>query len=477
MKKKNKKLTLIAKVIGVISLIITIIFSFMLVKLNMIPNKYLAPLFIVIILIYLIMLFFAFNKKVKSSLKVTSIIIFVLFAVIGGFGTKYLYTTFDFLSILDKDIFQKEKFSVKVLDTSDYNKLEELNDKNLGIYKSTNSEKASDELSKKIEFTKVEYTNLENMFNDLTDGKISGVIMNGSVEKLLKDELSDMEISLKTIYEFKVSIDQVDIVKVVNVANTPFNVYIAGGDGFGSIDAIFNTDVNMVATIDPVNRKVLLTSIPRDYYVNLVLQGEKAYDKLTHAGYYGIEESVKSVEKLLNTDINYYVKVNFSTIEGIVDAIGGVDVYSDYDFYERAFRKYHYTVGYNHLNGEQALAFARERKSFAEGDIQRVKNQQKVVEAIIKKVTSSTALISNYDQILNSISDNMDTNISSKDISKLVKMQLNDMRGWSVESINLTGTGQMGPTYTFPTLSLYTMLPNEDSVNEAQTKIKDYLGK
>lgn len=477
MKKKNKKLTLIAKIIGILSLIITIIFSFMLVKLNMIPNKYLAPLFIIIILIYLIMLFLAFNKKVKSSLKITAIIIFIMFAVIGGFGAKYLYTTFDFLSVLDKDIFQKEKFSVKVLDTSDYNKLEELNDKNLGIYKSTNSQKASDELSKKIEFTKVEYTNIESMFNDLTDGKISGVIMNSSVEKLLKDELSDLEIKLKTIYEFKVSIDQVDIVKVVNVTNTPFNVYIAGGDGFGSIDAIFNTDVNMVATIDPVNRKVLLTSIPRDYYVNLVLQGEEAYDKLTHAGYYGIEESVKSVEKLLNTDINYYVKVNFSTIEGIVDAIGGVDVYSDYDFYERAFRKYHYTVGYNHLNGEQALAFARERKSFAEGDIQRVKNQQKVVEAIIKKVTSSTALISNYDQILNSISDNMDTNISSKDISKLVKMQLNDMRGWSVESINLTGTGQMGPTYTFPTLNLYTMLPNEDSVNEAQTKIKDYLGK
>lgn len=477
MKKKNKKLTLIAKVIGVISLIITMIFSFMLVKLNMIPNKYLAPLFIILILLYLIMLFFAFNKKVKSSLKITAIIIFIMFAVISGFGAKYLYTTFDFLSVLDKDIFQKEKFSVKVLDTSDYNKLEELNDKNLGIYKSTNSQKASDELSKKIEFTKVEYTNLENMFNDLTDGKISGVIMNSSVEKLLKDELSDLEINLKTIYEFKVSIDQMDIVKVVNVTNTPFNVYIAGGDGFGSIDAIFNTDVNMVATIDPVNRKVLLTSIPRDYYVNLVLQGTDAYDKLTHAGYYGIEESVKSVEKLLNTDINYYVKVNFSTIEGIVDAIGGVDVYSDYDFYERAFRKYHYTVGYNHLNGEQALAFARERKSFADGDIQRVKNQQKVVEAIIKKVTSSTALISNYDQILNSISDNMDTNISSKDISKLVKMQLNDMRGWSVESINLTGTGQMGPTYTFPTLNLYTMLPNEDSVNEAQTKIKDYLGK
>ena len=232
----------------------------------------------------------------------------------------------------------------------------------------------------------------------------------------------------------------------------------------------------MVATINPTTRKILLTSIPRDYYVNLVGQGPNAYDKLTHAGYYGIEESVKTVENLLDTDINYYVKINFSTIEGIVDAIGGVDVYSDYDFYEKAFGKYHFTIGNNHLDGKQALAFARERKSFATGDVQRVKNQQKVVEAIINKVTSSTALISSYDRILDTVSENLDTNMPSKDISRLVKMQLNDMRGWTIESQNAVGTSQMGPTYTFPTLNLYTMLPDEDSVNSLKAKIKEYLG-
>jgi len=220
----------------------------------------------------------------------------------------------------------------------------------------------------------------------------------------------------------------------------------------------------------------LLTSIPRDYYVNLVGQGPNAYDKLTHAGYYGIEESVKTVENLLDTDINYYVKINFSTIEGIVDAIGGVDVYSEYEF-TASDGTYSYVKGYQHLDGKKALRFARERKSFATGDVQRVKNQQKVVEAMINKITSSTALISSYDRILDSVSDNLDTNMPSKDISRLVKMQLNDMRGWTIESQNAVGTGQMGPTYTFPTLNLYTMLPDKDSVNSLKLKINEYLGK
>ena len=285
-----------------------------------------------------------------------------------------------------------------------------------------------------------------------------------------------MNVKIKSIYNFKISIEKNDIVKVVNVTNTPFNVYIAGGDGYGSIDYTFNTDVNMVATINPTTRKILLTSIPRDYYVNLVGQGPNAYDKLTHAGYYGIEESVKTVENLLDTDINYYVKINFSTIEGIVDAIGGVDVYSEYEF-TASDGTYSYVKGYQHLDGKKALRFARERKSFATGDVQRVKNQQKVVEAMINKITSSTALISSYDRILDSVSDNLDTNMPSKDISRLVKMQLNDMRGWTIESQNAVGTGQMGPTYTFPTLNLYTMLPDKDSVNSLKLKINEYLGK
>lgn len=477
-KKKNKKvLNIVSIIIGIISLILMLVFSYAIYKLNMIPGKFLIPAYILIFIIYTGLLLTVFLPKVKSKIKVISIVVLVLFGVIFGFADKYIFTTLNFMDILDRDILQKEKYDVYVLENSSYNKLEDLKGKKVGLYQSSNSEKAGSELKNKVNFEIIEYTDVEKMFESLNNDEINAIIISSSVKNLLDTELNDINVKIKSIYNFKISIEKNDIVKVVNVTNTPFNVYIAGGDGYGSIDYTFNTDVNMVATINPTTRKILLTSIPRDYYVNLVGQGPNAYDKLTHAGYYGIEESVKTVENLLDTDINYYVKINFSTIEGIVDAIGGVDVYSDFDFYEKAFGKYHFTVGYNHLDGKQALAFARERKSFATGDVQRVKNQQKVVEAIINKVTSSTALISSYDRILDTVSENLDTNMPSKDISRLVKMQLNDMRGWTIESQNAVGTSQMGPTYTFPTLNLYTMLPDEDSVNSLKAKIKEYLGK
>lgn len=476
-KKKNKKvLNIVSIIIGIISLILMLVFSYAIYKLNMIPGKFLIPAYILIFIIYTGLLLTVFLPKVKSKIKVISIVVLVLFGVIFGFADKYIFTTLNFMDILDRDILQKERYDVYVLENSSYNKLEDLKGKKVGLYQSSNSEKAGSELKNKIDFEIIEYTDVEKMFESLNNNEINAIIISSSVKNLLDTELNDINVKIKSIYNFKISIEKNDIVKVVNVTNTPFNVYIAGGDGYGSIDYTFNTDVNMVATINPTTRKILLTSIPRDYYVNLVGQGPNAYDKLTHAGYYGIEESVKTVENLLDIDINYYVKINFSTIEGIVDAIGGVDVYSDFDFYEKAFGKYHFTVGYNHLDGKQALAFARERKSFATGDVQRVKNQQKVVEAIINKVTSSTALISSYDRILDTVSENLDTNMPSKDISRLVKMQLNDMRGWTIESQNAVGTSQMGPTYTFPTLNLYTMLPDEDSVNSLKAKIKEYLG-
>lgn len=476
-KKKNKKvLNIVSIIIGIISLILMLVFSYAIYKLNMIPGKFLIPAYILIFIIYTGLLLTVFLPKVKSKIKVISIVVLVLFGVIFGFADKYIFTTLNFMDILDRDILQKERYDVYVLENSSYNKLEDLKGKKVGLYQSSNSEKAGSKLKNKVNFEIIEYTDVEKMFESLNNDEINAIIISSSVKNLLDTELNDINVKIKSIYNFKISIEKNDIVKVVNVTNTPFNVYIAGGDGYGSIDYTFNTDVNMVATINPTTRKILLTSIPRDYYVNLVGQGPNAYDKLTHAGYYGIEESVKTVENLLDTDINYYVKINFSTIEGIVDAIGGVDVYSEYEF-TASDGTYSYVKGYQHLDGKKALRFARERKSFATGDVQRVKNQQKVVEAMINKITSSTALISSYDRILDSVSENLDTNMPSKDISRLVKMQLNDMRGWTIESQNAVGTGQMGPTYTFPTLNLYTMLPDKDSVNSLKLKINEYLGK
>ena len=474
-KKKNKKvLNIVSIIIGIISLILMLVFSYAIYKLNMIPGKFLIPVYILIFVIYTCLLLTVFLPKVKSKIKVFSMIILVLFGVIFGFADKYIFTTLNFMDILDRDVLQKERYDVYVLENSSYNKLEDLKGKKVGLYQSSNSEKACSELKNKIDFEIIEYTDVEKMFESLNNDEINAIIISSSVKNLLDTELNDINIKIKSIYNFKISIEKNDIVKVVNVTNTPFNVYIAGGDGYGSIDYTFNTDVNMVATINPTTRKILLTSIPRDYYVNLVGQGPNAYDKLTHAGYYGIEESVKTVEKLLDTDINYYVKVNFSTIVGIVDAIGGVDVYSDISF-TTSDGSYTFEEGYNYMDGTKALRFARERKVFVTGDVQRIKNQQRVLEAVIKKVSSSTALISNYDQILNSVSENLDTNMPSKDISRLVKMQLGDMRGWTIESQNAVGTSQMGPTYTFPTLELYTMLPDEECVNELRTRIKEYM--
>lgn len=450
----------------------------MLSKLDMIPFKYLLIFYIVFGLLYLYLLFTSIPKRIKFGIKVSSCVVLDIFSIVFGIGIKYLDNTMDFVNVISKDLSQNEVYYVMVLEDSKYEKIKDLKGRDIGIYSSKNSEKANEKLNKKIENNSKEYKNVVEMFEDLRDSKLDAVLINGSTRNLLDSDLADMDIDLKEIYKFSISIEKEDIVKVVDVTKKTFNIFVAGGDAYGSIDNVTNTDVNMIITVDPVNKKLLLTSIPRDYYVNLPSFGDNAYDKLTHAGYYGIEESVKAVENLLDIDINYYVKVNFSTIVGVIDAIGGVDVNSDYSFYEKAYGLYHYKKGMNHLNGKQALAFARERKSFSDGDVQRVKNQQKVLTAIIKKVTSSTTLVTNFSQILDSVGNSFLTNMESKDINKLVKMQLNDMSTWSIESQNLVGTDLYSKdTYTFPNLELYVMKQDTESVNTAKEKIKGYLNK
>lgn len=465
------------RAIAIISIIIFIVFGIMLYVLDMIPFKYLIIFYIVFGLLYLYLFITSFPKKIKNKFKISSCVFLILFGTIFGVGIKYLNDTMDFVGVISKDLFQKEVYYVMTLENSKYKDIKDLDGKSIGIYSSKNSTKASNELNKKIKNISKEYKNVVELFEDLQDNKIDAVLINESTKNLLDTDLADMNIKLREIYKVYVSIEKTDIVKVVDVTKTPFNIYIAGGDAYGSIDNVTNTDVNMVATIDPVNRKILLTSIPRDYYVNLPSFGDDAYDKLTHAGYYGIEESVKAVENLLDIDINYYVKVNFSTIEGVINAIGGVDVYSDYSFCVEGGGPC-YKKGYNHMDGKKALAFARERHSFKDGDVQRVKNQQKVLEAIINKVTSSTKLITNFSQILDSVSNSFSTNMETKSINRLVKMQLNDMRGWSIETQNLVGTDLYTKnTYTFPNIELYVMKQDSNSVNEAKNKMGNFLEK
>lgn len=478
-KKQNKFLDLFFKIIGILSTVIAFIFSASLYLLDMLPMKYLIIIYVIIFILYFLMLLIIFVKKIKIRLKFITIILLILFNLLFTFGIKYIGNTMNFVNVLNSKLLQQEEYYLMALESSRFNDLKQFDDKKIGIYQNTNSSEVIDKLLKKIEFTKKEYTDILEMFEDLKNNKIDGILINNSIKTLLDTELKDLDIELQNIYSFKIFINKKDdIVKYADVTKQTFNIYVAGGDAYGDINNVTNTDVNMVITVDPVNKRILVTSIPRDYYVKLPGLGENSYDKLTHAGYYGIEESIKAVEELLDININYYVKVNFSTIQGVIDAIGGVDVYSDYTFKERAFKKYTFKKGYNHLNGEQALAFARERKAFKDGDIQRVKNQQKVLEAIIDKVTSSTTIITNFSKILDSVSSNVSTNMDKKSMNKFVKMQLNDMSSWNIEKQNLTGYDfYTKETYTFPTFNLYVMKRDDNSVNNAKEKIKELLNK
>ena len=478
LRKRKMYLNIFFNIVALIAVIIMLIFCIYLYRLDMIPMKFLSIIYIIVGVIFLILILLTLPRKIKLRIKTVCFVFFMIFSLLFGFGIKYVDKTINFIDVINEELSQKEEYHVMVLNKSEYSKLEELQNRKIGLYSPNeeNRSKITELLLKDITVEIINYDDVITMFEDLDLKNIDGVIVNSSIEDLLLTDLSYMNLELKNIHTLMVPIKEVEIVKVVDVTNTPFNIYVAGGDAYGKINKVTNTDVNMVVSVDPVNHKLLLTSIPRDYYVNLPSKGENAYDKLTHAGYYGIGESVQTVEKLLDIDINYYVKVNFSTIEGVIDAIGGVDVYSDYNFTEDSSGfNYHYKKGKNRLNGSKALAFARERHAFKDGDIQRVKNQQKVLTAIINKMTSSTALITKYTEILDSVKKHFSTNLDSKSISRLVKMQLNDMRGWEIESQNLVGTSASEKTYTFPKMKLYVMKQNDESVIESQNKLKEFF--
>ena len=483
MKKIKKRFitNIIFNIIALISTAVALVFCVYIYKLDMIPSKYLTIAFVVIGVIYLILLLFTLPRKLKRRIKIVCCVFFIINALIFGYGIKYSDKTISFLENVGYDLVQKEDYDVKVLSKSSITSKEGLKGKKIGIFKNDSYDDVVKYLKKDVDCEIIDYNDAVKFFEDLADGTIDAVIASNNVYDLLGEDLSYMKLNIKNVHVVGVPIKgEIDeVVKVVDVTNTPFNIYIAGGDKEGSINKVMNTDVNMVVSVDPINHKLLLTSIPRDYYVVLPSKGENVYDKLTHAGYYGVQESIKAVEKLLDIEINYYAKVNFTTIEKVVDAIGGVDVNSDYTFkFSDPSRGlyFSYNKGMNHLNGKQALGFARERESFSDGDVQRVKDQQKVIDAVISKMTSAQKMLSKYTDILDAIKDNFATNLDGKAIKRLVNMQLSDMRGWKSESQNLVGTSAMSnKCYSIPNMNLYVMKPNAESVQANSQKIKDFL--
>ena len=263
--------------------------------------------------------------------------------------------------------------------------------------------------------------------------------------------------------------------KTVDPTTEPFNVYITGIDQWEEDEGLDleRSDVNMIVTVNPTTNKILLTSIPRDSYV--MLHTAQAMDKLTHTGIYGVDETLNTVEDWLNIDINYYVKMNFTAAEDLINAIGGIKVYSPVEF-ESSLRGYKYKQGWNTLSGRQALYFARERKAFEENDAARIENQQRVMEAIIKRMTSSTTLLTNYGDIMDAAGRNLTTNMSSDEVLALVKMQMTYLNSWDIETQKITGDYDMDYVASLTQSQMFSIYrPHEESVEKIKSGINKVM--
>ena len=261
---------------------------------------------------------------------------------------------------------------------------------------------------------------------------------------------------------------------VSDVTKHPFNFIITGIDVDGTIDTEGRSDVNMVVTVNPKTQQILMTSIPRDYEIYMP-DFDNAMDKLTHTGFYGVQTTIGAEEQLFDTEVNYYVKVNFTTVERFIDAVGGVDVESEYEFTPTKLKEWTVQKGMNHMNGKQALAFARERKAFVDGDHQRIKNQQLVFEALIKKATSSRTMILSYNKVLTSLRDYFEMSFSSREIRRLVKFQLAKDPDWKIFKNTVVGGDGSMPTYSTGGAYAYVMTQDPESIENAKTLMNAVL--
>ena len=271
--------------------------------------------------------------------------------------------------------------------------------------------------------------------------------------------------------------DTVTDMEAMAITTEPFVVYLSGVDNRGELTEDARSDVNILAVVNPLTKRVALINTPRDYYVDLA--GTDSKDKLTHAGLYGVQTSMDTLGNLYGIQVDHYVRINFAGFIDIVDALGGVDVYSDQAFTSVGSPGYYdptdFVEGWNHLDGAAALAFARERHAFATGDIQRGINQMKVIDAMLDKI-KSPALLTSYSKLLAAVADNFVTSLSSNEITALVRMQLSDFASWDIENYSVTGSSSSSThCYSAQGQKLYVMKPDEDSVAEAKALIQSVL--
>ncbi len=432
-----------------------------------------GSLLILCIVIFILAAKGQYSKKTRISGNVIGTIFLVLIMIIS----YALFRGLGFLNSLHT-INEKVSFEVRVMQDSPLQSIHDLDGRTVGIVGSEKEEnilKAIDSLSTKngIQLSTEKYANYTEAVDALYTGNAEALLFNNAKTESLKEAYPDFENETRVLYTETVEINISNLVKSVNTSKESFNLYISGIDTYGEIESVSRSDVNIIMTVNPKDKTILLTNIPRDTYVH-IYGTDGGYDKLTHAGIYGIETSVGTLEELLDTKINYFARVNFTSLIELVDVLGGVELENPVEFTTRDGNHY-FPAGWISLNGEEALAFSRERYNLAAGDIDRGKNQLRVIEAMINKATQPE-ILSKADELMSRFDEVAETNMPAKDISNLVNAQLSNNSSWSFETITLKGTGRSDlPSYNMPGSALYMYDPDPQSVQEIQNKIQEKL--
>lgn len=446
---------------------------------NIFPVIYLLTFILGILFLDLSGLFLIKRKnKILSIIGYILSIIFIILFIILSFISIRVQIFFNKISNSDTEV---SNYSLVVLESSNYYNINDVSDKSIGILDTDNSyyNEALYGLKEIITFKNSKYENEYLLANGLLEKNVEAILINETYIAILDEGIKDFSNNVRILEEATVEVeiekeikdsDTKEEEKVVN-NNEAFNLYISGIDTYGNISSVSRSDVNIIATINPTTSEILLTNIPRDMYVDLYgKSGLK--DKLTHAGVYGINTSVGTLENFLDIDIDYYVRINFSSLIKIVDYIGGIDVYSEYAF--KAGDRY-FVSGMNYgVTGKEALYFSRNRYAFKDGDRQRGRNQEQVIAGIINKITASKD-INIYYNLINTLENSFQTNMDREYINKFISNQLKNNYKWNILFSDVNGFGSSNYTYSYPWQKLYVMEVDYNSLENANSKIYDVL--
>ena len=417
-----------------------------------------------------------FLQKTKKSPLVTTVVlvIFSLVSLVGIFGFKQMI---DITNRMNQTAaFSEVEMSIVVPKDSDIKDVSQLT----SVQAPTKVDKNNiDTLmsalkkDKKVDVKVDDVASYQEAYDNLKSGKSKAMVLSGSYASLLESVDSNYASNLKTIYTYKIKKKNNNSAKQVD--SKVFNIYISGIDTYGSISTVSRSDVNIIMTVNMNTHKILLTTTPRDAYVKIPDGGADQYDKLTHAGIYGVETSEKTLENLYGIKIDYYARINFTSFLKLIDQLGGVTVHNDQAF-TSLHGKFDFPVGDIQMNSEQALGFVRERYSLDGGDNDRGKNQEKVISAIVNKLASLKS-VSNFTSIVNNLQDSVQTNMSLDTINALANTQLDSGSKFTVTSQAVTGTGSTGQltSYAMPNSSLYMMKLDNSSVASASQAIKNLM--